>query len=349
MTTRDLYEKLCEFNEDEKFYANYYDARQKKWKLDEFLAHLDVKEVLERKLIITEVNTGYMPSAMSDDTYFETEDQNSIVLSKHNRYTPAFRHRHVFFEIAYVLSGSCVQKINQDEITVTEGQFCLLAPNVPHSISVFDSSLVINLLIRRSTFENIFSALTHADNKISRFFNQSLYATTGNDYLVLDTNKDPALREQVLAMFLEYVGKQKYYGEILNSQLIILFAAILRQYEDRIRYPAGSHKRNETFIELIDYIEKHMEDITLSELAAHFHYSQGYCSRLIKACTGKSFTQIVQDSRLQYACHLLKTTPVRISEIAHMAGFENVEHFNRLFKKRYQVTPGKFREEIHNE
>lgn len=71
-----------------------------------------------------------MPSSTSDETYFSPDNKNSIILSKHNRYTPAFQHKHVFFELAYVLCGSCTQKINQDEITLTEGQFCPLDPHV---------------------------------------------------------------------------------------------------------------------------------------------------------------------------------------------------------------------------
>lgn len=169
MTTEELYLSLLQFNEDEKFYESYYDASRKRWKLEEFLKNLDYQEILNRRLIITEVDTGYMPSSMSDETYFSPDNKNSIILSKHNRYTPAFRHKHVFFELAYVLCGSCTQKINQDEITLTEGQFCLLAPHVSHSISVFDSSLVLNILIRRGTFENLFYNMLYDGNKIPCF------------------------------------------------------------------------------------------------------------------------------------------------------------------------------------
>ena len=208
MTTKELYRHLLAFNEDEKFYESYYDAHKKQWKLEEFLKSLDYQEVLDRRLIITEVDTGYMPSSMSDETYFSPDNKNSIILSKHNRYTPAFRHKHVFFELAYVLCGSCTQKINQDEITLTEGQFCLLAPHVSHSISVFDSSLVLNILIRRGTFENLFYNMLYDGNKISLFFNQSLFSNTGNSYLILDTDRDKTLREHVLTMFLEYTEKR---------------------------------------------------------------------------------------------------------------------------------------------
>ena len=99
MTTEELYLSLLQFNEDEKFYESYYDASRKRWKLEEFLKNLDYQEILNRRLIITEVDTGYMPSSMSDETYFSPDNKNSIILSKHNRYTPAFRHKHVFLSL----------------------------------------------------------------------------------------------------------------------------------------------------------------------------------------------------------------------------------------------------------
>lgn len=343
MTTEELYEKLCNFNEDEKFYETYYDARKKKWKLDEFLKNLNYQELLERRLIIPEANTGYMPSSMSDETYFELSDKNSIVLNKHNRYTPAFRHRHVFFELVYVLTGSCTQRINQDEVTITEGQFCLLAPYTTHSIGVFDDSIIVNILIRRSTFEDIFYDMLRDTNKIAVFFNQTLFSTTQNSYLILDTARDAMIREQVLTMFLEYINKKNYYEKILNSQLMILFAKILQLYEDKIQYPALTHKGNETCMQIIGYIEKNFKTVTLSSVCNHFHFSEGYCSRLIKEHTGKSFTQIVQELRFQQACSLLTSSNISIAEISSLSGFKNVEHFNRLFKKRYQLTPGQYR------
>ena len=41
---------------------------------------------------------------------------------------------------------------------------------------------------------------------------------------------------------------------------------------------------------------------------------------------------------------LLKETSQSVESIAAMVGYENVEHFNRLFKKAYNMTPTRFRQ-----
>ena len=45
---------IYDMNEDELFYKSYYYARQQEYSLQKFLANLDMKDVLARKLLILE-------------------------------------------------------------------------------------------------------------------------------------------------------------------------------------------------------------------------------------------------------------------------------------------------------
>ncbi|WP_152266528.1 helix-turn-helix domain-containing protein [Agriterribacter humi] len=49
----------------------------------------------------------------------------------------------------------------------------------------------------------------------------------------------------------------------------------------------------------------------------------------------------LQEKRLEYSRYLLETTDCSIDEICEMSGFENRSHFNRSFKNKYGLTPGK--------
>lgn len=343
MTTKELENQLMEFNEDERFYQQYYNVKQNQWMLEDFLKNLDFNEVIRRRLIVSEVSGGWMPSDMKDETYFDLEDKNHIVISKHNRFTPPFKHRHIFFELAYVVKGRCSQDIGNDHIEMEAGDFCLLAPDTVHSVGVFDDSLLVNILVRRSTFDDIFFNMLRDTNMIATFFNQSLYSGVHNPYLIIPARGDQVLKEYVLSMFLEYLGKRRYYEKILNNQLMILFAKMLQSYEEQIRLPSRMRKATQESMKILSYIEDHYQTITLKETASRFHFSQPYCSKIIKEYTGKSFTQIVQEIRFQKAAILLKNTNISIAEISNGVGFENVEHFNRLFKKLYQMTPGQYR------
>ena len=124
---------------------------------------------------------------------------------------------------------------------------------------------------------------------------------------------------------------------------MILFAKILQSYEDHIQLPSVMRRATEESIRILSYIEDNYQSVTLKQTAAQFHFSQPYCSKIIKEYTGKSFTQIVQEIRFQKAAILLKNTNISIAEISSRVGFENVEHFNRMFRKLYEMPPGKYR------
>ena len=59
-----------------------------------------------------------------------------------------------------------------------------------------------------------------------------------------------------------------------------------------------------------------------------------------------SFVQYLNDYRLEVAAKLLTTTSDDIINIAINTGFDNLSYFNRCFKKKYGITPGKYRNPI---
>jgi AraC-like DNA-binding protein/mannose-6-phosphate isomerase-like protein (cupin superfamily) len=343
MNTKDMLSELQKYNEDELFYKNYYEMKQTD-NFESFLKSLDMKYINERLLITPDIEGGFMPDSVGDDAFFfDDNDKNNVILSKHNRYTPVFNHQHQFFELVYVLQGSCRQNIQHQHFILKEGDFCLIAPTSIHSIEVFDDSLIINILIRFSTFEEIFYSILKDTNKISTFFTNILYTKTYKDYLIISSYDDLFIREHILTMYIENLEKKKYYESILDSELIILFSKLLQNYENTIRLPNDRKKFSNDFSNMIAYIDKNYQTTTLKAIAQEFHFSTAYCSRIIKNYTGKSFTQLQQAIRFHKACFFLENTNKAISEISELVGFNNVEHFNRLFKKIYQQTPGEYR------
>ena len=82
------------------------------------------------------------------------------MVQKHNRYSPALIHSHTFFELVYVYDGKCTQEISGQTISMKTGDFCVIPPSVEHSISVYDDSIIINIMLRRNTLP---VSYTHLD------------------------------------------------------------------------------------------------------------------------------------------------------------------------------------------
>ena len=98
-----------------------------------------------------------------------------------------------------------------------------------------------------------------------------------------------------------------------------------------------------SMIEIMNYVQANYIDITLDDLAEKFFLSKPYLSKYIKEKSGMTFGDLVKKIRMKKAKALLKSSNMTVENIAMSVGYQNVEHFNRLFKKAYDMTPMQFR------
>jgi AraC-like DNA-binding protein len=84
-------------------------------------------------------------------------------------------------------------------------------------------------------------------------------------------------------------------------------------------------------------------DISRDEVARHAGISPSHFSRLLKERTGRSFTELLRQCRVDLACELLLTTEQSLAEIADACGFCDQAYFTRVFQDIKGTTPGQFR------
>lgn len=163
-----IIEQLEKWEENEIFYRDFYQFTngnlRNEEELQNFLEERNPSEEERSMVLHPSENREYV----AEEQYFHGDC--NVVLTKHPRYVPYFMHRHAFFEMIYVLSGKCTQVFEDCEISLKKGDLCLMAPEVCHGIGVFDDSVVINILIRHSTFLDIFLNTIRDKSQISLFF-----------------------------------------------------------------------------------------------------------------------------------------------------------------------------------
>ncbi|WP_195985941.1 response regulator [Clostridium sp. D33t1_170424_F3] len=93
------------------------------------------------------------------------------------------------------------------------------------------------------------------------------------------------------------------------------------------------------------YIEEHYMDpeISVEMLCAHLHVSPAYFSTVFKRETEMSFVSYLTEVRLQQALNLLNTTDDKTYVIAGKVGYTEPNYFSYVFKKRFGVSPSKYR------
>ena len=96
-------------------------------------------------------------------------------------------------------------------------------------------------------------------------------------------------------------------------------------------------------IDVLGYIEEHYRDGGLNQLAELLNYDVSFLSKEIKKITGRNYTDLVQEKRLNQAAYLLENTSMSVMDIGLAVGYDNLSYFHRIFQKRYGVTPRKYR------
>ena len=99
--------------------------------------------------------------------------------------------------------------------------------------------------------------------------------------------------------------------------------------------------------EMIDFIKNNYQDSRLCALSIgnKFYVSEKYVFTLVKSHTGKSLGEFIEQLRFTKVEELLETS-VDINEIPAMVGFNSVNTFYKAFKRKYGVSPGKWRSMI---
>lgn len=128
------------------------------------------------------------------------------------------------------------------------------------------------------------------------------------------------------------------------SEISELMAEMFRTYCQLVRShaTAGLSPVVQKTVLLID--EDLSADLSLSALAKALSVSAGYLSTVFKREMGKTVSEYVREVRVNYACHLLKSTDLQIQTVALHCGIMDVQYFSKLFKKETSMTPKEYRE-----
>ena len=107
----------------------------------------------------------------------------------------------------------------------------------------------------------------------------------------------------------------------------------------------SSSRRHRSIIgDIEEYINFHYaQNITLKEMAGLYFMNEKYLGRLFATETGQSFHQYLNQVRLERAADLLINTSMPVLNIAFECGYSNVTYFNRVFRRKFSVSPTEYR------
>ena len=103
-------------------------------------------------------------------------------------------------------------------------------------------------------------------------------------------------------------------------------------------------------VKALDFMQRNLhKDISRDETARHVGISAGRFSQILKERTGRTFTELLRQYRVDHAGVMLRTTEQSIAEIADACGFCDQSYLTHVFQDVKGMTPRQFRDSAKSE
>ncbi len=269
----------------------------------------------------------------------------SYYIRKQSRFAPVPAHITDVIELNYVYHGESTQYINGKRVDLLEGDLILIDTEVSHQVQSADyNDIIISINIEQSFFKEHF--LNHLQNQsaLSNFLSQAISKSQNHNQHLLFRNQN----SQNLKLLFQQLLCEVYDPKLLDSdyknhllQLILL--ELIRSFSVEVNGTSEDSHKQQLTLEILSYINYHYSQTSLEKCAQHFGYNSSYFSSLVKDYTGQTFMQLLQDKRLEASLPLLLHSKESIRDIALEVGFSNLNHYYKLFKTSYGLTPAQYR------
>jgi len=144
--------------------------------------------------------------------------------------------------------------------------------------------------------------------------------------------------------------QENRHGNTFPLRLKLLEVFIQTFGEDLANHKSAPLERDDAKARLTRLLEQmaasDLLDMNFVELAQEMRCTPRHLSRTFHDVIGMSFREKQAELRLNRAQELLATTESKVLEVALESGYQSVSLFNLMFKRRFGISPGKWREQI---
>lgn len=247
-------------------------------------------------------------------------------------------HRQDFFFFNFAYSGDygAISHVSGNHIVVRENECYIGQPFSGYALYAQSEKdiTIVGVLIRKDVFFQSFLPVLAISRKFFNFFLHPQEDEYADYYIHFKLQDYASTRNLLEIMIVEYAHPQRDTQAMLESMTLTLMLQIARQYA-----AAGLCRDcGKLSVRIIQYITQNLRDVTLTYIARRFGYHPNYISTQIRKESGKPFSQILLQLRMERAAALLKCTDLPIDRIAAMLGY-TTGNFYRAFKCWYGRPP----------
>jgi len=247
-------------------------------------------------------------------------------------------HEH-HYEIYFLLSGERNYFIQDRVLAAQKGDLVIINKKELHHTADRGEPGHERLLIN---FEDEFIRLPEWEDGV-----KLLPFPSGSGVLKLSREDQAVVKNLMFKMMEELKAEPVGYSMFVRALLTELLLLICRWGDRNAHDPDSQKPLHGKVSKIAEYImNNYREDISIAMLSERFFISPYYLCRMFKKLTGIGIVEYIQMARVKEAQRLLIETDHKIIRIAEAVGYDNLGHFNRIFKKFAFMSPLQYRKKI---
>lgn len=246
-------------------------------------------------------------------------------------------HYHPEYELTYILKGNGYRIVGNKYASFSDGDLVLLGSNLPHTWSGKPEEEGVSEAIVIQFSKAFIAPFLALHESVS--IKQMLEHSARGICFEADGELVSKLIDLPHATGIDRIIKLISLLDVLSKKQVSLIA------------PNTFHnvvsKKNEMRINKVClYIQHHFyEKITLKEVADLLYLTESNFCKFFKKATGKTYSDYLNELRIDEACRLMVQSEKSISQISFACGFETLSYFNRVFLSKVGCTPSNFRKQ----
>lgn len=181
--------------------------------------------------------------------------------------------------------------------------------------------------------------------------NYGFFSYTNNKALFLSDKEEQTILNLFKSIEQECQNNTDQFSQdVLIANIELLLVHIDRYYNRQ--FLTRKNISNDTLSQMEEILNNYFEAEptqlpTVQYVADKLNLSPTYLSDLLKNLTGLTAQQHIHEKLIEKAKELLSTSNLSVSEIAYQLGFEFPQSFNKLFKKKTDLTPLEFKQSFN--
>ncbi len=263
-----------------------------------------------------------------NNSYIETKGDIHIWNHKESMNVNMCNHLHTYNELEIIISGKGLNEFTNFETPLKTGSVYIIPPFISHRIDMNSDLEIITVSF---------------NDRLIKYPNLLKKIKSGVNYLDLTDDELASIHNKLEKIQALIYSNEVFREEMISALFNTIIVTILKTSEVYNPYDLDNDMPTKLKSAILYINNNFSKDISLTNVADVIKLTPNHLSAIFKKQLGVSYIDYVCEQRLERSKTLMSDPELSINTISKMVGFNSPAYFADRFKKRYGLSPMKYR------